>query len=152
MPRVNPEILTWARETAGLTPEQAVAKLDIADARGVPALERLATIETGEIAPTRALLVRMAKQYRRPLIAFYLSSPPPKGDRGEDFRTLPIGHSGAADALLDALIRDIRARQRMVRSVLEDEDETDRLPFVGSLSMSDGAAAVVASYAESDWR
>jgi hypothetical protein len=30
----------------------------------------------------------MAKVYRRSLLTFYLSAPPPKGDRGEDFRTV----------------------------------------------------------------
>ena len=36
MPTVNPDILKWARETAGLTFEVAAAKLDIGEARGVP--------------------------------------------------------------------------------------------------------------------
>ena len=35
MPDVNPEILIWARETAGLSPEEAVSEaLDSSRARG----------------------------------------------------------------------------------------------------------------------
>ena len=85
MPNVNPEILRWARETAGLTLEDAVQKLKISKARGVPALDRLAALEAGEEAPTRPMLVKMAKQYRRPLLTFYMSAPPRKADRGQDF-------------------------------------------------------------------
>lgn len=50
MPNVNPSILRWARETAGLTPEEAVQKLDINDARGVAASDRLVALESGPIA------------------------------------------------------------------------------------------------------
>lgn len=144
MPRVNPDILVWARETAGFTLEDATKKLNIRDARGVEALDRLIALEAGEVAPTRPQLVKMAKKYRRPLLTFYMSAPPRKGDRGQDFRTLPEGRFNTADALLDALLRDVLARQAMVRSIFEDEEETEPLEFVGSVSMSDGKAAVLA--------
>lgn len=145
MPKVNHEILKWARETAGITREEAVKKLDIRDARGVKAVDRLTALESGDAEPTRPTLVRMAKQYRRPLLTFYLSKPPRKGDRGTDFRTLSVGSAPATDAILDTLIRETRARQSMVRAVLEDEDESDPLPFVCSKSMSDGQPAVLAA-------
>lgn len=143
MPSVNPEILRWARETAGLTLEDAAQRLDLTTARGVAGPDRLAALEAGEQEPTRPLLVRMAKQYRRPLLAFYLSAPPRQGERGQDFRTLPPEHSRRDDALVDALIRDVRARQGMVRAVLEAEDEATPLPFVGSVLMPRGVEAVV---------
>lgn len=145
MPAIKKEILVWARETAGLTLAEAADKLGIREARGVPAIYRLAALEAGDVAPTRPMLVKMAKHYRRPLVTFYMSAPPQKGDRGQDFRTLPEGYSPAADVLLDALIRDIRARQSMVRAVLEDEDEVENLPFIGSMTISDGISSVVAS-------
>ena len=114
-------------------------------ARGSSAVSRLAALEAGEDAPTRPMLLRMAKQYRRPLVTFYMSNKPRRGDRGQDFRTLPADHTAADDALVDALIRDVRARQSMVRAVLEDEDEALLLTFVGSMTMSDGVRAVVSS-------
>ena len=83
------------------------------------------------------MLVKMAKAYRRPLVTFYMSRPPVKGDRGEDFRTLPDDYAVEADAILDTLLRDIRARQSMVRAVLEDEDEAKPLPFVASKAITD---------------
>lgn len=145
MPSVNPEILSWARETAGLTLEAAAEELDIRDTRGITAAQRLAALETGEVTPSRPILRRMAEKYRRPLVAFYMSNVPKKGDRGEDFRTLPAEHSRASDALLDALVRDIRARQSIVRAILEDLEEARPLSFINSISMSAGIQAVVGS-------
>jgi Zn-dependent peptidase ImmA (M78 family) len=148
MPAVNPEILRWARETAGLPLEEAAEKLNIGDARGVPGNARLAAYEIGEAEPSRPLLLRMSKQYRRPLLAFYMSSVPRTAERGEDFRTLPPEHSRSQDALVDALIRDVRARQEMVRALLEEEDEATPRPFVGSISMHNGVEAVLQSIRE----
>lgn len=142
---VNPDILRWARVTAGLEPEIAVKKIGLAKTKTLTAVERLEALETGDTAPTRALLVRMAKQYRRPLLTFYLSDVPEKGDRGNDYRTLPDGYEPTDDAFLDALIRGIRARQSLLRAALEDEEEVDELPFIGSMTMNDGVPAVVAS-------
>ena len=143
MPKVNPAIMVWARKTAGLTQEEAARKLGFKDSSRSSAVEKLAYIERGQKEPSRPLLVNMAKQYRRPLLTFYLSKPPQPGKRGVDFRTLPNDYSASDEALLDALIREIRARHSMVRAVLEDEAEA--LPFVGSHRIEDGRAAVLGS-------
>jgi len=148
MPKVNHKILGWARETSGLSLEEAATKLGIHQARGVSAVDRLAALESGDEDPTRPLLTRMAKQYRRPLLTFYMSEPPRKGDRGQDFRTLPEDYSDTDEALLDALIRDVKARQSMVRALLEDEEDIKPLPFVGSMRMGNGASAVLSSIQE----
>ena len=142
---VKPEILIWARETAGLKPEDAVKKLDIRDSRGTAALDRLSALETGEDSPTRPMLVKMAKQYRRPLLTFYLSEPPKPGNRGADFRTLPAGYSESQSAQIDTLVRDLHTRQGMVRAVLEEEDEAEVVDFVGSRKMPDGQPSVLRS-------
>jgi Zn-dependent peptidase ImmA (M78 family)/transcriptional regulator with XRE-family HTH domain len=142
---VNPEILIWARETAGLSLEKATKALGLSAAHGLTAVDRLKALESGDEPPTRALLLKMSKQYRRSLLNFYLSAPPRKGDRGQDFRTVPPDRSITADALLDALIRDLKARQNLVRSVLEDEEDMEPLPFVGSAKMADGVMPVLHS-------
>lgn len=147
MPNVNPDILIWARETAGLTPEDAVLKLGINAARGVAAADRLAALEAGDVAPTRPMLVKMSKRYHRPLLTFYLSNRPRTGDRGEDFRTLPEAFAESETALVDVVVRDIRARQSLVRSLLEEEDEAENLQFVSSLKITAGVNAIVQSIA-----
>jgi len=137
MPDVRPEIAAWARETAGLSLETAATKLGIREARGVSPIQRLEAFEQGKAAITRPMLVKMAKLYHRPLLAFYLAAPPARGDRGQDFRNLPERHT-AAEPLVDVVVRDVRARQSMVRSVIEDEEEAQPLAFVGSLSVDQG--------------
>ncbi len=61
MPEVNPAILSWARNSAGLSREEAVAKLPLKGAFGKTAIERLEDLESGAAAPTRPMLVKMAK-------------------------------------------------------------------------------------------
>jgi Zn-dependent peptidase ImmA (M78 family)/transcriptional regulator with XRE-family HTH domain len=131
---VNPEILRWARDTAGLTVADAARKLGFADTRQRSATERLNALETGADEPSRSVLLKMSKEYRRSLLVFYLAAPPRMGDRGQDFRTVPGGAPPHYNPLVDTLIRDIRGRQKTVRALLE---ETDPQPvdFIGSETM-----------------
>ena len=145
MPAVNPQILILARETAGLPPHEAVRKLALRDTQKMTALDRLTAYETGAEEPSHPLLLKMSKQYRRPLHTFYLSAPPPKGDRGADFRTLPGEPPPQDAAILDALIREMQARQSMVRDLLKDEAEVEPLSFIGSRNITDGQPAVLDS-------
>jgi Zn-dependent peptidase ImmA (M78 family) len=148
MPVVNPEILRWARETAGLSLDDAASKIALGPARGMAGSDRLAAFERGDAVPTRALLIRMAKQYRRPLLTFYLSAAPERGERGQDFRALPQEYSRRDAALVDTVIRDVRARQGMVRALMEAEDEAVALPFVASKTMREGVEAVASAIAQ----
>ncbi|WP_246721174.1 hypothetical protein [Rhizobium leguminosarum] len=93
----------------------------------------MALLEAGDGEPTRPLLLKMATAYRRPILTFYLANPPAVATRGEDFRTLPSEYAQRDAALVDTLLREVRARQDMVRSVLEAEEEGSKLDFVGSL-------------------
>lgn len=142
MPAVKPEILAWARETAGLSLEDAAHRLVIKEARGVSGADRLLALETGDAEVSRPQLLKMCELYRRPLLTFYLSAPPRRGDRGEDFRNLPEQHSDA-EGLVDALVRDIRARQSMVRAIVEDDEDAERLPFIGTADIQAGIAPVL---------
>jgi len=135
MPKVNPHILKWARETAGLTQEEATSKLAIKDTPKLSAIERLTALEKGVSEPTRSILSRMAKKYHRPLLTFYMQDPPRKGDRGQDFRTLPEEIDIQENALVDVLIRDIKSRQAIVRAALQDEEEIEPLRFIGSITL-----------------
>ncbi len=134
----NPEIFRWARETAGLSLE------DAARVFGLTTTKRLLAIESGEEAASRPLVAKMAKQYHRSLLTFYLPTPPKKGDRGEDFRTVSADRTVASDALLDALIRDLRTRQSLVRSTLEEED-FEPIALIGSVRLENGVQQVVSA-------
>jgi Zn-dependent peptidase ImmA (M78 family) len=144
---INPHILAWARESARLSLEEAADLIGFSSGKKGSAAEKLHAIEAGEQFPTRAQLLKIASVYRRPLITFYMKEPPAKGERGEDFRTLPATVSDRDNALLDSLLRDIRARQEMVRTLLEDEGEARPLPFVGSASIGQRFEHIAASVA-----
>lgn len=131
MPMLNPAILQWARKTAGLSLEEAAHAVELKEAHGTRGPERLAAMEAGNDEPSRPVLLRMAKAYRRPLLVFYLEQPPKAGDRGKDFRTLPGGVEPQYNPVLDALLRDIRGRQSIIKSLLEDA-EAAKLRFIGS--------------------
>lgn len=135
MPRINPQILSWARESAGLTLEDAARGIGLA---GENAVTRLAEMEAGDREPSRPQLLKMADRYRRPLLTFYLPEPPAAAPRTHDFRTLPNRETGA-EATIDALVRDVRTRQALVRSALEDAEEAEIRPFVGSVDSRGGA-------------
>lgn len=141
MPAVNPEVLRWARETSALSVDAAAAKLQIA-----PGGARLSEYESGAREPSSALLKRMAKVYRRPLLAFYLAAPPPRGDTGEDFRNLPQ-RSTEDEPLVNALLRDVKARQSLIKEVLDEEqpEGATRLSFVNSTRIEAGVDAVLTS-------
>ena len=138
MPRVNPAILSWARETVGLSIADAARQLALSEVR-------LQAFEAGDRDPTAKQLARMADKYRRPLLTFYLPAPPQRRDRGQDFRTLPGERIPGSEETLDALLRDILARQRLVRAALEEAEEAAPITFVASARMRDGVDALVAA-------
>ncbi|MBC9209588.1 ImmA/IrrE family metallo-endopeptidase [Roseomonas aerophila] len=139
--QINPDILAWARETAGLSLEEAAGKLGLTSTAKATAAEKLAQVERGERPVTLAQLEKAAAAYRRPLVIFYLSSPPTRAERGEDYRTV-TGSRPRDDAMLDALIRDVRTRQQLLREVLLDDEDIQPLSFVASCQMTDGAQYV----------
>lgn len=143
MPQVNPDILRWARKTAGLTRAAAVKKLAIKDTKGAVAIDRLRALEDGERPPTRAMLSKMAKQYHRPLLTFYLSEPPRRAKWGRDFRAPAVDRSSRDEAVLDALVRNVRARQGLLRSAMLDDDNLEPLSFLGSATIDTPVERVV---------
>lgn len=142
---INPRVLRWARETAGLTLDEAAERLGLTTSARSSAADKLAYIESGRKAPSVAQLLRAATTYRRPLTVFYLADPPARGERGEDFRTTGAQITPRDNAILDALLRDLGARQQLLRAMLEDEEEAAPLPFVGTALVDDDPIRVAAA-------
>lgn len=141
MPEVLPDILSWARETAGFGLEEAAHRINLNPSGAGSGAERLAALEAGQGEPSTALLNRMAKQYRRPLLTFYLPRIPERTDIGEDFRTLPE-QSDPTNTILSALLRDIKARQALVRELLDDDDDASEVALVASRRAADGVEGI----------
>ena len=148
MPKVKQNILQWARENSKLSIEEAAHKLNLTDSKKMNATEKLIAFESGDKEPSRSLLLRMSKQYRLPLLTFYLDRPPSIGDRGEDFRTLPDHFEEVENVNVDVLIRDIKARQSTIRETLIDADEENHLEFIGKYTIENGVMRVVQAIRE----
>lgn len=129
MPKVEPTILKWARETSKLSLEEASHKLQLKNTKKESGEEKLLAYENGQKEPPRALLVKMSQKYHQPLLTFYLNKQPTKGDRGEDFRTLPPQIKEVENAYADILVRNIKARQSVIRETLIDADEEKKNKF-----------------------
>ena len=142
---VEPSILVWARETAGLDVSEAANKLGLSNSVKSNAIEKLLSLETGEKTPSKRQLDEFARVYKRPLLTFYLDKPPKPGKRGHDFRQTHEIRGKRESALLNTLLRDIHTRQKMVQDILLDDNTFEDLDFTGSMKVTDGVNAVVES-------
>ncbi|QXH44253.1 ImmA/IrrE family metallo-endopeptidase [Pseudomonas xanthosomatis] len=147
MPGINPEVLVWARETAGLSVTRAAKALSLGGKKLQPEAALL-QYERGEKETSRVLLSKMATVYRRPLLVFYLPSPPGVAERGEDFRTVPEEIRIESKGSLDALIRDIYVRQDLIKNLLVDIEEATPKQFVNSFSLNHSAGQVATATKE----
>ena len=101
---VKPELLVWARESAGL-------ELDVVARRIQVKPERLASWEAGERRPTIRQLRNLGRVYKRPIAVFFLSKAPQKFQAMHDFRRLPGEVAGFASPELRVEIRRARYRR-----------------------------------------
>lgn len=91
---IKPELLIWARESAGYTLMDAARKTGIAP-------DKLDSWEKGAQKPSIQQLKKVAATYKRPLAVFYLSEPPKTFDVMHDFRRLaPYEQSMKSPSLL----------------------------------------------------
>lgn len=139
----NPAMLRWARERAGLSLAEAARRLRLRSTPPSTAAERLNQLESGKQLIRESLLFRMAHIYRHPLICFYLNAPPKPSDYGQDFRVLPAPTTPEEDGRLRAIRSSMFIRQSVVRDCLEEDGDSPRLSFIGSVSIEDGIEAVV---------
>jgi Zn-dependent peptidase ImmA (M78 family) len=120
---VVPELLVWARESIGYSPEEAATKLH-------QPVERLLAWESGEARPTIAQLRAAANVYKRPLAVFYLSEPPLTFQAMRDFRRLPSDEAVAYSPELHLAIRRARARREVALDLLREAGDEPTLPSV----------------------
>ena len=109
----NKVMLRWARKKADMTVEQ-VAEIEKLNA------EKIAKWEEGEGTPSLAVLTRLSRRYRYPLMVFYLSEPPSAFGVVRDFRLLPHGVSRKFSPALRRAIWIAQERQIWASAYLED--------------------------------
>jgi len=79
---VKPELLVWARESAGILSSHRAAEL-----AGIDAIT-LQEWESGHDVPSLAELRKLGEIYKRPIAVFFLAEPPRRFDAQREFRRL----------------------------------------------------------------
>lgn len=118
--QINPQVLSWARRTAGLGIPDAARKVSVSP-------ERVQTWEVGTTQPTLRQLRLLARAYRRPTAFFYRSTVPPEPEGLPDYRLLPeaVGAQGESPSLRYE-IRRARGRRDAALEIMAQLGETPR--------------------------
>jgi Zn-dependent peptidase ImmA (M78 family)/DNA-binding XRE family transcriptional regulator len=91
---INPQLLVWARKSAGLTLEEAAKRAGVSG-------DRLLSWEEGQKRPTINQLRKLGQAYKRPIAVFYLPQPPLDFQPLRDYRHLAaIPHEPESPELL----------------------------------------------------
>ena len=132
---LQPDVLTWARERAGISREELARKLHVK-------IERIVQWEeTGNISVAQA--DKLAYHTHTPLGYLYLSEPPEEDLPIPDFRTRRSDESSPRPSpnLLDTVYA-MQRRQAWMREELTTHYEEPPLPFVGAFALTDDPAEV----------
>lgn len=123
---VKPEILVWARESAGFTLDEVAVN---------SALSKVAEWESGDLQPTINQLRTLTGKYKRPLADFYLQEQPAGFQVISDFRRLPGEGMRRLSAPLHLQIRFAQERREIALDLLaEVGDEISALAISADLS------------------
>ena len=146
---INPALLSWARESAGLSlAEVAVrAKIPPLKQKNLSPTDRLRLIEKGDEPITEGILSRLSTAYRIPEIVFFLSTPPKKDTELIDFRTVDSNAPAPEPPEFSALKRRVINLHDTLRDIaLENGDEP--IAFVNSTPTPIPAETLAAKIAE----
>ena len=111
---INPQLLTWARETAGYSLEE------IAVASG---FGRFPEWEAGERFPTYAQLEKIADKLHRPIAVFFFPEPPDETGIEKSLRAMTEEDVQKLSPLIRQLFRKAKAFQLSLRELWEENPE-----------------------------
>jgi len=113
---VTPELLVWARESAGLSVQDMAEKLKTT-------LERVEQWEAGERHPTLPQARKWANATRRPLVVLYLAEVPKDFSPLRDFRRFDATEDLVMSPGLLFQIREAHERREIFAALLEEAEE-----------------------------
>ena len=133
---VNPELLRWARDRAGIAQEDLAVKF-----------KKLPEWENGEIRPTLRQLEAFARAVHAPVGYLFFSEPPEEAIPIPDFRTIAGREVTRPTPNLLDTIYTCQERQSWYRDFASASGESD-LGFVGSASVEASPETVAAQMRE----
>src|SRR5215218_446136 len=120
---LEPSVLRWARESFGLSIQEAATRLNIK-------LERLERAERGDGTLTMRQAEKAAQVYERPLAALFAPEPPREEPQEAQFRRLPGAPEPPWPSEMIGLVRRVRQRQEAAVELLELLDDHPVWPEV----------------------
>lgn len=127
---INPKVLTWARERAGVLPEDLIQFH-----------QKYADWEAGQTKPTFRQAQTLAHKFHIPFGFLYLSEPPAEKPPTVDLRTFNDSHHHEFSLELRDVVSDALRKQDWYRDFLL-KDGAEPLAFVGKYSSATSADAV----------
>jgi Zn-dependent peptidase ImmA (M78 family)/DNA-binding XRE family transcriptional regulator len=125
---INPEIIKWARESAGWSVEEISKKLKTSK-------ENYEKIESGKKPPTFRQLEILAHFFKRPVAVFFLPQPPEEPAITSSFRILPKSKPEFSKDLRLA-IRKARYYQSITNELMKDLGIVSK-PKIKTLTLQD---------------
>ena len=148
---VNGDLITWARERAGLSPEEAAQKFP-----------KIAAWESGSALPSYPQLEAMADKFRIPVAVFFFPERPIVPRIEETFRTLPDAEFARLPRRIQLLLRKAKAFQLGLYELTQGRNPAERLitrdvEFTARMSPDTMAAHVrdylgISLQQQTDWR
>ena len=132
---ITPEVLFWARDTAGWAIEDVVKKLN----QKKVDTQTISDWEKGASKPTFTQLEKLAKFYERPIAVFFFPEPPQEETVKAMYRTLPSSHIERLSPKIRFLTREAMSRQLDLRELRRVGDLDDRLLKLQKSSFSASA-------------
>ena len=141
---VNPDIMRWARETAGYSIEDVVDKIK----RKRVTVKVVQDWENGNASPSYPQLEKLAyKIFKRPLALFFFPEPPEEETPRQSFRTLPQQEIDLMKPTLLYLIRKAMVLRENLKELYDNVNPAKQKIFIdfeikGSDSVSNVAKDV----------
>lgn len=115
---VTPQVLRWAREVAGYSPDEVAIKLEQVSKRITPAT--IANWEAGESLPRLTALRKLAQLYKRPMAVFFLRQPPDEPPPPKNYRLLATGDERPLTPETLLAVRTARRLLSLARDVADE--------------------------------
>ena len=120
--KVTPEVLCWARESAGIRLEEVAEQLEL----NRVTTETIQQGESGQGNLTYSQLEKLAKIYQRPVAVFFFPEPPKEPSLKGQFRSLPEAYVDKIPTKIRFLIRDGMVKQMNLYELLGETNPAKR--------------------------
>jgi len=138
---ITPSVLEWARKRSRLREDEAALRILGKEHPLADLVTKLLQWESGLSRPTISQMRKVCEVYKRPLAMFYMDTPPDEFETLRDFRSGSASGQDDFSPSLALLLRKSFSKSAWLHDYLLSTG-IDKLAFVGSAKISDGALDV----------